>query len=213
MKMKWISILIVLKIFVFCTFAQADTQLVVTRFDKHFELHLKDIPWPKGFIDELDSGLNVKIAIICELTNENNTKHELDQIHIKVRYDLWNEAYNIDLNSTSFIFKTKKQLLDFFSDLPLNGLAKSKLKNGDLLNLIVLLNPIKDEKLEQIRKWISANSISIPISSAESKTRTHSYSPRGALFFYNLNRLEKFKENAQWSLQLNAKVNIPEEAK
>jgi hypothetical protein len=183
------------------------------RGNKQIEIYLQDINWPENFATELDSGLNVKLAIICELTNNAGSKHELEQVNININYDLWTEIYRTDLGFSSLNFKSKQQLLELFAKLPITGIFNGKIQNGDQLNIIVLFNPIKDEKVEKIRNWISANSISIPIASAESKSRTPSYSPHGARFFYRLNRLEKVKESAEWSLQLQTKISLMDEEK
>lgn len=125
---------------------------------------LSKIDYPAQFINkELDSGLPNTISLILSLHKNNQQLHALT-VNIQVLYDLWDEVYIVKQLSTDGVFnkrvfKTKKALVNWLGKIEQRLIAVDQLKSNHShqINVRVIVNPVKTERIKKIQAWIASS--------------------------------------------------------
>lgn len=131
---------------------------------------LKELNFPKTLPKDLVSGLSNKVFFLFELSDDSKFRSQR-VVNLSVKYDLWDENFKVHVrvgegDSFSRKFDSLKEVLTFMGNLRIADLwsIKDLSKSSVLiLKLDALLNPIEEEQMEQIRKWVASNSVSSPL--------------------------------------------------
>ncbi len=131
---------------------------------------LKNLSLPASFRKDLRSGLTNRLLLRVELVAESQIL-ETQTIELAVKYDLWDENFRVTMDAgqgmtTESVLASEQQVLAFLSDVPLPGLfdmARLQRSQDHLLRGDALLNPIEQERMKMIRKWVSENSTQTPV--------------------------------------------------
>lgn len=179
---------------------------------------LKNLSLPATFRKDLRSGLTNRLLLRVELMAESRVI-ESKTVVLAVKYDLWDENYRVTMDAgqgmtTESVLASEQQMLAFLNDMPLPGLfemARLQRTQEHLLRGDALLNPIEQERMRMIRKWVSENSTQTPSSAARSGAAPVGAATSGDLF----NRIfDKYAAGvtdvAAWHDSLHSKTFRPE---
>jgi len=129
-------------------------------------LHISvdNIKYPKNIIEQdINSGLPNNISLIISLT-KNGKQHFFTSVNYQITYDLWDEIYNVDISHANRIqkisFENSALLVEFITHLIF--ISEDILKEINTteeyqLKAMVLVNPVKTERIKKIRAWIATS--------------------------------------------------------
>jgi hypothetical protein len=130
---------------------------------------ITDARLPRTLADDLRSGLTTRILIQVELLQQSRSLGHWD-VEVDLRYDLWDDDFAATFRIDGAIVSAQTlgklhEVTAMLSHLtipelfPASGLAGAR----DLvMTARLLFNPLEKEQMEEIRKWISANSRPTP---------------------------------------------------
>lgn len=135
----------------------------------HLGVHVKNLRFPAALRKDLRSGLTNRLLVHVELRSGVRLLEERT-VEIAVKYDLWEENFRLTVTNgmsgvESNVFAREDQVLAVLGDIRLPGLfALAPLAPGreHTLKSEVLLNPIENERMAMIRKWVAENSTQAP---------------------------------------------------
>ncbi|MGE0528174.1 MAG: hypothetical protein AB7G93_05830 [Bdellovibrionales bacterium] len=156
----------------------------------HLGARVRGLAFPGNLKKDLLSGLSNTILIRFDLM-ENSRVRSRRSGAITIKYDLWDETFKMDLKTEGSVKESRtlpslEKTLLFLADLNFSRLwLLSELpSSGDLtLNADVLLNPVEREQMEKIKKWVTQNSVSVPIDPTGLGGSGPVGSPRSSTFF------------------------------
>ena len=176
-----------------------------------FEVLISEVPLPEEMLlKSLPSGISNKLLAKLTLLEE---KKELfvENINIKIIYDLWDEIFNFQIIKDHNLvkserFKEKNQVLNqlkkiSFEDFQIKEEKLSTLK----LKFELILEPISNEKKSKIKKWISENKVNFPEAASKYEISKNSQSIKfnsdsSAIFNSMLDReLSSKSEEGEWN--------------
>jgi len=165
MSNKFISIGI-LALFWFALFPSLARGIELLPMIKNDALHISvdNINYPRNIIEQdINSGLPNNINLIISLT-KNGQQRFFALVNYQITYDLWDEIYNVkisnDIYKKNITFENRDLLVKFISHL--NFISEDILKKmgtTDIYQLkaLVLVNPVKTERIKKIRAWIATS--------------------------------------------------------
>jgi hypothetical protein len=137
-------------------------------------VRVKNLSLPASFRKDLRSGLTNRLLLRVELLAADAKVVQTRTVQLAVKYDLWDENFRLTLDAgqgsmTESVLATEQQVLAFINDVPLPALFDTaRLQRGQdhQLRGDALLNPIEQERMANIRKWVAENSTQTPGSGA-----------------------------------------------
>lgn len=172
-------------------------ELMPFKADGKVGVVIRDVRFPESFAKDLVSGLMNRILVRFEITRTAGSP-ALEPFsraaRIGIRYDLWEENFRVEtevpgMNTTVTKVESKRAMSDFLSKLVfrklwrIDELPPSATRDGFLIRADFLLNPIGQEKMEKIKKWVTQNSVTVVQSSAGGVgVRTLGRARAGAMF-------------------------------
>jgi hypothetical protein len=135
----------------------------------HLGVHVKNLRFPSALRKDLRSGLTNRLLVHVELRSGVRLIEERT-VEVAVKYDLWEENFRLTVTngvsaSESNLLAREEQVLAYLGDIRLPALFElAPLHAGREHSLKgeVLLNPIENERMEMIRKWVAENSTQTP---------------------------------------------------
>jgi hypothetical protein len=132
-------------------------------------VHVKSLRFPAGLRKDLRSGLTNRLLVRVELHSDARLL-EQRTVEVAVKYDLWDETFRLTvMNGASAIESStiarEEQVLAYLEDIRLPSLfdvAPLAAGREHSLKGEVLLNPIENERMEMLRKWVAENSTQTP---------------------------------------------------
>jgi hypothetical protein len=127
--------------------------------------HVRNLKLPPALRRELRSGLTHRVLVRVELTADSRVL-ESRSAEVAVKYDLWDENFRLTVMSgteviANSVLTSEDQVLAFLDDVRLPQLfdiARLQASREHALKGEVLVNPVEQERLEMIRKWVAENS-------------------------------------------------------
>lgn len=119
---------------------------------------------PDGLRRDLRSGLTTRMLVRIELMVDAQVV-ETRMIELAVKYDLWDENFRLTVTpgtAPARVLAADTEVLALLRDVAVPRLFDvSRLAAGreHVLKCDVLLNPIEEERLALIRKWVAENSV------------------------------------------------------
>jgi hypothetical protein len=140
--------------------------------DRQIGARVRALTFPESIRKDLRSGLTNRLLIRMRL-QEGTQVHGTTVIEIALKYDLWDERFQVDLwinaNAMSApALQSVDEAMAWLTDLRLAKLfAVPSAPTAPLtLHAEALLNPIERERMEHIRKWVQENSSYVPLEGA-----------------------------------------------
>lgn len=136
-------------------FFEGRTQLLVsTSLTKLFD---------SGAYDKLDSGFPATVVIRCWVYPKGASEPiSFQLVQRRAVYDLWDEVYVLELDEPGGHREVKVKykaealkLLTSIEGLPVAPLAKVPFEKHHVLAMVVELNPVSEETLAEVRRWLS----------------------------------------------------------
>jgi hypothetical protein len=132
-------------------------------------VHVKGLRYPPALRKDLRSGLTNRLLVHLELRSGPRLVQQRT-VEVAVKYDLWEETFRVTVADgtsavESRVLARDEQVLAFLGDLRLAALfemAALDQSREHSLKGEVLLNPIENERMDMIRKWVAENSTSTP---------------------------------------------------
>ena len=127
-------------------------------------LSVNNIQYPKNIIEQdINSGLPNNISLIISLTR-NRQQRFLTSVNYQITYDLWDEIYNVNISHAGGVqkvsFETSTLLVGFINNLTFtSGNILKEIDSTEVhqLKAMVLVNPVKTERIKKIRAWIATS--------------------------------------------------------
>lgn len=127
-------------------------------------LSVNNIQYPQNIIEQdINSGLPNNINLIISLTR-NGQQRFLTSVNYQITYDLWDEIYNVTINHADGVqkisFENSTLLVDFINNLTFtSGNILKEIDSTEVhqLKAMVLVNPVKTERIKKIRAWIATS--------------------------------------------------------
>jgi len=133
---------------------------------KNHAMHISvnNINYPKNIIEQdINSGLPNNISLIISLT-KNGQQRFLTSVNYQITYDLWDEIYNVTISHADGVqkvsFESSTLLVGFINNLTFtsaNILKEIDSTEVHQLKAMVLVNPVKTERIKKIRAWIATS--------------------------------------------------------
>jgi hypothetical protein len=113
--------------------------------------------------EALATGMKKTVVIKLQITPLGSEQPIAEQvIQIEVLYDVWSENYQILIDSlggrTKLVAKSHAAALDMVTQLdkvPIAQLSQIPTEQVFVLKLVADLNPVSDETLAEVRRWLS----------------------------------------------------------
>lgn len=133
--------------------------------DHRLGVTVEKLRMPPSLRKDLVSGLTNRILIRLSLLQDGHPP-ERKVAEVTIRYDLWEEAFSIDMHIDNELISTQtvRRLDEVESSLshmrlpaafsPDSGTPGAPL----MLTAEVLFNPVDKERMDEIRKWVAENS-------------------------------------------------------
>jgi hypothetical protein len=145
-----------------CVASAAD--LLPVREGDRIGAHVTGLRLPEGLRKDLRSGLTTRMLLRIELLADARVV-ETRMVELAVKYDLWDENFLLTITpggTPPRVLNADSEVLALLSDVSLPRLFElSRFVAGreHVLKCDVLLNPIEEERLALIRKWVAENSV------------------------------------------------------
>jgi hypothetical protein len=158
-----------------CAGVASAADLLPVREGDRLGAHVTGLRLPDGLRKDLRSGLTTRMLIRVELLEDARVV-ETRMVEIAVKYDLWDENFRLTITpggAPARVLNADSEVVAVLSDVSLPRLFElSRLVAGreHVLKCDVLLNPIEEERLSLIRKWVAENSVP-PLSQGVEATR------------------------------------------
>ena len=132
-------------------------------------VRLRDLNLPATLPKELTSGLTNRILVRLQL-NASAKPVAQTAVEMAVKYDLWDETFRLTIMVDRRLVRDETlpsldRVLVFLHDAQLPALFATDGLAHDaslILEADVLLNPIEQERMDKIRKWVAENSTHAP---------------------------------------------------
>lgn len=141
------------------------SEVLVNLHDGKLAARINGMSFPANLPKELTSGLTNRLYVRVSLLDAKTIAAQR-AIEIAIRYDLWDQKFLV-VNTMDGVAAGSRELASLeevntaLQALPLPGLFDLATLPGArvlTLRIEVLLNPIDQEKMRMIRKWVSQNS-------------------------------------------------------
>lgn len=163
--MKTVVLLLILTVSVSVSIAAGHWKTaVIAGLEKDkIRIHVMRVPLPVDLVGrEVDSGLPNNIVYLLSLRSNEQIIVER-KIQYTVTYDLWEEDYyltdNADCNEGYRIYKRKDELMDKLSSLDICDINPGTAKDGYILMIQTVFNPIKEDRIKEIQAWVSGGEL------------------------------------------------------
>jgi hypothetical protein len=139
-------------------------ELVPVREGDRLGANVTGLSLPDALRRDLRSGLTNRMLIRVELLAGNDVV-DSRTVELAVKYDLWDENFRLTFTPAQGpprVLTTDNEVLALLKDVSLPRLFDlSRLVPGreHVLRCDLLLNPIEEERLAMVRKWVAQNSI------------------------------------------------------
>jgi len=163
------NVFISIWLLVLCWLALFSSNVIAIELTPRIENHamhisVNNIQYPKNIIEQdINSGLPNNISLIISLTR-NGQQCFLTSVNYQITYDLWDEIYNVNISHADGVqkisFENSTLLVDFINNLTFtsaNILKEIDSTEVHQLKAMVLVNPVKTERIKKIRAWIATS--------------------------------------------------------
>jgi hypothetical protein len=200
-----------------CVASAAD--LLPVREGDRIGARLTGLRLPESVRKDLRSGLTTRMLLRVELITDSRVV-ETRMVELAVKYDLWDENFLLTIvpgGAPPRVLNADSEVIAVLSDVSLPRLFElSRLAAGreHVLKCDVLLNPIEEERLALIRKWVAENSVP-SMNQGVDGTRGGPGSAAGAAYGDLFNRIfERYASGdggvAAWTESLRSRPFRPE---
>lgn len=160
----FVLITIVLKI---VAVRAAEIEPAITDNKRTLTISIRNVEYPDSLSKDIVSGLTTKLFIGVAVLIDGKRSQQRS-VDLWIKYDLWDENFAVALKierqpEKTKTYATKQLLMKSLATIELPGLySMNELQDKtDIVFLVdLVLNPIKQEKIDRIKKWVSENSVS-----------------------------------------------------
>lgn len=154
----------------------------------YVDVVVSDIELPMDQLNK-DLGSGLTTVIVAHLTViKKQTVHTKNQQEVRIRFDLWDEVYNVDQAppitasapaTANRKFKLKEEVLKIIGTYRFNQILRtSDFGNGEDIRVTfsMIVDPISKDKKQKIKRWLAQNRVG----ASSSSTATGDSTPAAA---------------------------------